>query len=526
MDYDAKLRESKALLDRGSYTLAVMSLGKVLKSIYEDFYADVMQKLPPAQRKIITDRETQAADQIKDRAAREKGFSGFTLGAKVRFFRDNRFIESAEPILNRKFPRFKVFDPGMLKDIRNEATHDSGDEVDEDEATLFYSQSKVLLAELGYSKKVEPQPAAETGGLRSWKEAGAIPHDDILGGNLQMDTYAADLWGVARNDPNTPAVYRDPARFFEQTYLTVSLSALLSDVLKALGGGSGDRVLQLRTPFGGGKTHTLIALYHIARSRNKIPDLPPDMPNPGACFVSAIQCEKLSVRQGRVVEDGTHIHTLWGEVFYQLGGKAGYALVAEEDAKFTAPGGETLSKFLGDLKQPVLILLDEILNYVEAAMTVQIGESTFGRQLMIFLKALTEAVSGSRNAVLVYSLQASVREGLGAEGLLSMLDHLVSRLDAKREPVSGSEVMRVVQRRLFRALGDENVRRQVAGAYAETFKKVRQAAGGVSAHDAGQIAQEAERLQTRVREIYPFHPDLLYLMYDRWGILASYQHTR
>ncbi|NOG48680.1 MAG: DUF499 domain-containing protein [Chloroflexi bacterium] len=123
-------------------------------------------------------------------------------------------------------------------------------------------------------------------------------------------------------------------------------------------------------------------------------------------------------------------------------------------------------------------------------------------------------------------MQASVREGLGAEGLLNTLDHLVSRLDAKREPVSGPEVMRVVQRRLFRALGEESVRRQVAAAYAESFKKARQSAGGLSSHDAAQIAQDAERLQNRILESYPFHPDLLDLMYHRWGTLSSYQRTR
>ncbi|NOG48682.1 MAG: hypothetical protein HND48_03940 [Chloroflexi bacterium] len=159
MDYDAKLLEAKALLDRGSYTLAVMAMGKLLEAIYEDFYDEVLGKLPPAQRKIITDREAQSAEQIKDRAAREKGFKGFTIGAKLRFFRENKFIDSAEGVLGRKYPRFRVFDPGMLKDIRNEATHEASDDVDEDEATLFYSQIKVLLAELGYSKKPEPAPA-------------------------------------------------------------------------------------------------------------------------------------------------------------------------------------------------------------------------------------------------------------------------------------------------------------------------------------------------------------------------------
>ena len=97
--------------------------------------------------------------------------------------------------------------------------------------------------------------------------------------------------------------------------------------------------------------------------------------------------------------------------------------------------------------------------YVEKAMAVERGESNAGRQAMLFIQALTEAVNNHPRAAMVYSLQASVGEAVGAEGLLTQLDHLVSRIDAKREPVSGDEVMRVVQRRLFADLGDVDVHR-------------------------------------------------------------------
>lgn len=526
MDYNARLREAKLLIDKGLYNQAVFTLGTVLEGLYSDFYGELLKRATPAYRNSMSQREVDFT-ATGDRAARTQGFSGLSFGGKEKFFRDYRIIEEAEKVFGRKFPRFRAFDPQLVREMRNEVTHQDA-AVDEDEASLFYSQVRVLLLEVGLIQKAEPkQEVVAVGGLRSWKENGVIPHDDILHGNLQMDTYAADLWGVARRDPNTPAVYRDAGQFFGQTYLTRSLSALLSDVLKVLGGGSGDRVLQLRTPFGGGKTHTLIALYHITKNRAGIQNLPPDLPNPGECAVAAIQCEKFSVRQGRVTEDGLHIHTLWGEIAYQLGGAAGYAYVQGDDEHFTSPGGETLAALLRDFGQPVLILLDEILNHVENAQSVTIGDSTLGRQLMIFLKNLTETVSASRNAALVYSLQASrMGEHLGAESLLQALDHLVSRLDAKREPVSGGEVMRVVQRRLFKALGDEAAARQTAAAYADAYRRVRQAGGGLSADDQHQAAQEAEKLAERIQHSYPFHPDLLDLMYHRWGSLPSYQRTR
>lgn len=526
MDYDAKLRESKHLIDRGQYTLSVVLLGNLLENLYVDFYQDILSKLHPGQRQVLTQREVEFATK-GDKAAREKGFAGLPLGGKAKFFYENQIVDEGERILNRPLPQFKAFDPRLFRDIRNEATHGREDVVSEDEAELYYRQIRVLLLEVGLIQKAEiKQEVVAAGGLRSWKENGVIPHDDILHGNLQMDTYAADLWGVARNDPNTPAVYRDPVQFFQQTYLTRSLHSLLADVLKVLGGGNGDRVLQLRTPFGGGKTHTLIALYHVTRHRRKIESQVSNLPALGDCVVAAVQCEKFGVRTGRETDDGLHIHTLWGEIAYQLGGPDGYEYFRLDDENYTTPAGETIARLLRDLGQPCLILLDEILNHVEAAQTIYIGESTLGRQLMIFLKNLTEAVSASRNAALVYSLQASVREGLGAENLLTTLDHLVSRVDAKREPVSGGEVMRVVQRRLFRVLGDELAARQTAAAYADAYRKVRQAVGGLSTDEQHQASQEAEKLANRILDSYPFHPDLLDLMYHRWGALPSYQRTR
>ena len=160
-------------------------------------------------------------------------------------------------------------------------------------------------------------------------------------------------------------------------------------------------------------------------------------------------------------------------------------------------------------------------------MAVERGESNAGRQAMLFIQALTEVVNSHPSAAMVYSLQASVGEAVGAEGLLTQLDHLVSRIDAKREPVSGDEVMRVIQRRLFSSLGDSNVHKTVAvciygwnllrrqlEAYAETDDARRQA------------ASEASLLEERILAAYPFHPELLDLMYHRWGSLPSYQRTR
>ena len=527
INYDAKMKEARLLIDQGMYTQSVLTLANVLENLYTSFYTQVLAALPPRDRQSLSRAEDEFIQRSKDRVAREKGFAGLPLGGKAMFFREQNIVRSAETVLNAKFPHFSAFDPELFRQIRNALVHGSDAIVDEDEANLFYSQIRVLLLETGRLQKVEKrqEQVTERGGLFSWKANGVIPHDDILQGNLELATYAADLWGVARNDPNTPPVYRDPQQFYAQTYLTTALRQLLADVLGVMAGGHGDRVLQLRTPFGGGKTHSLIALFHAAKHRVSLADTLRDLPDPGECAVAAVQCEKFDVLKGRKVGD-LHIRTLWGEIAYQLAEEVGYAYVEESDQRGTAPGGDTIAALLRDIGKPALILLDEVLNHVEAAQTVTVGNSTLGRQIMLFLKNLTEEVKDSPHAALVYSLQASAGEAAGAANLLAELDHLVSRVDAKREPVTGSEVVSVVQRRLFKDLGDEQVMQQVATAYAESYRRMQQAAGGQSTDDQHRVAQEADRMADRIRNSYPFHPDLLDLMYHRWGSLPSYQRTR
>lgn len=360
--------------------------------------------------------------------------------------------------------------------------------------------------------------------VRPWREV-VVPHEDILHGRLEMSTYAADVGAVARKDPRCPLVYRDPRTFFQATYLTRNLKALLGDVMKVWLGQPGDRVLQLRTPFGGGKTHSLVALYHLATGRaalEGLPDLWP-LPDPGPVRTAVITGIDLDARQGREVAPGQRVLTMWGDMAWQLGGPETYAMVADHDRHRTAPGGELLARLLGE--GPNLILLDEVLIYAASAMTVDVRDSTLGRQVLVFLQRLTEVVRRLPRTALVYSLQASAHEAAGEEGLLTDLDHLVGRVDAKREPVTDDEVMRVVQRRLFQDLGPEWAREAAANAYADLYRQFRESLAGTAAERQA-AAEEAATLRERILAAYPFHPDLLDLMYHRWGTLPSYQRTR
>ncbi len=361
--------------------------------------------------------------------------------------------------------------------------------------------------------------------LRPWTEV-LRPHDDIVAGKLEMSTYAADLGAVDRDDPNTPWVYRDPREFFRTTYPTRNLRRLLADILGVMAGGAGDRVIQLRTPFGGGKTHALLALYHLIKSREKIDQAHlSGLPDPGPSRVAILSGLDLDPHTPRQV-DGLMIRTLWGELAFRIGGQPSYEKVRIHDETGSAPSGNVLRPILS--AAPSLVLLDEVLVYVERAGGKK-GDDPLRRQVTIFLQALTEVVRNLPNGAMVYSLQASAHEAAGDEALLQELDHLVSRVDAKREPVSNEEVRQVVQRRLFPIFGEdplhEEVAREVAREHAIAYRRLREAYAETDSERRA-ASQESERYEQRIIESYPFQPDLLDLMYHRWGSLPSYQRTR
>jgi hypothetical protein len=360
--------------------------------------------------------------------------------------------------------------------------------------------------------------------MKSWTDL-TRPHDDILSGDLEMAVFAADLGSVAAGTRTTREVYRDPVAFFRATYLTSSMRSLLEDVLSALAGRGGDRVLQLRTPFGGGKTHSLLALYHLVTSRDRLGDFPEviELPDPGPVRVAVLSGIDLDPSAPRE-HDGTVTRTLWGELAWQLGGAAAYREVAEQDERRQAPGKDVLAKLFPE-DEPALLLLDEVLVYVEKAKALPVGDSTLGSQVLLFLQALTELVGSHPRAAMVYSLQKSVLEAAGDESLLLALDHLVTRVDAKREPVTGDEVMRVVQQRLFSELGPEDKRRAVASGYADLYGRYRRQLAETE-EQRRDADTEAERFRERVLASYPFHPALLDLMHQRWTTLPSYQRTR
>ena len=363
-------------------------------------------------------------------------------------------------------------------------------------------------------------------------------HPDVLSDDFSEDVFALDLGslsdyligknlGLPDSDlPRVPAAYRDADSFFQASYLTRGLRSLFEDVLGRLTGAHGNRVLKLLTPFGGGKSHTLAALLHAARSRAALDALPEasGLPRPERVRVAVVDGQFFDARVGKRVPDGdTTARTLWGWVAWALGGPEGYELVRAQDESRVAPGGDAIVELLR--RGPSLILLDELLEYLISAGGVRVQQTTLRDETLSFLKRLTVAVGNVDDAVLVYSLQSSKRESLEYTGLLRTVEHLAARKDQRREPVEGNEILNVIQRRLLSEPPDPAAAAGAAEACRQVFTRMRRA----YAHGEPERAQAEEEglaLRDRIKASYPFHPALIDLMRERWAAIPDFQRTR
>lgn len=374
-----------------------------------------------------------------------------------------------------------------------------------------------------------------TKALRPWTELVRL-HPDVESGALTEAVFAIDLGAIAAGDQNVPVVYRDPEAFFRATYLTADLRKLLDEVLASLSGKSGyNRVLKLRTPFGGGKSHTLAALLHAAKHRRALNVIPEakGFADPGDVAVAVFDGEKFDARDGKTVgqtSGGTGfqpVRTMWGWLAWQIDPEKAFPLVEGHDRDRVAPGGDVIREMLtkGAGGRPVLLLLDEVLKYMERAAAVAVLDSTLQRQAKDFFQTLTVEVAGSPHAALVYSLTWSAREALGNVALLAEIDKLAARVDQLREPVTGDEILPILQRRLLGALPDEITATEVAEAYAAVVTGMRRAYAETPS-EKQQAEEEGVVLRNRMRSAYPFHPALIDLMRGRWAAVDDFQRTR
>ena len=294
--------------------------------------------------------------------------------------------------------------------------------------------------------------------LPTWRQA-CTPHRDIREDAVSEALFAVNLSRAIADQG--PEEYRDPTLFFERTHLTRTLKSLIRDVLDTLRGGPGaaaslTRVIHLQTNFGGGKTHAELALYHLLESPEAalaVPHVADFLEANGfdevpQAAVAALPCADLDAG-GREVE-GVQVQTLWGELAYRLGGTALYDLVLESDQRRSAPGVAKLRQLLAQAG-PNLILLDELLHYVDKAAAITVGDSNLATQTLAFIRELTEAVDAVEHSLLVASLTASKLEGLEVlteeerTFTLARLEDILRRVEDARTPIEGAEIYDIVR---------------------------------------------------------------------------------
>jgi hypothetical protein len=341
--------------------------------------------------------------------------------------------------------------------------------------------------------------------LPSWWQV-TTPHKDIRDGILSEAIFAADLGDVFIG--KAPLDYQDASIFFQKTYLTQGLKNLLENVLSRLKGGKGDPVIQLQTPFGGGKTHALLTLYHAIKHRKEIAHLPIGSELP------EMKTAKVTVFVGTHA-DAVSGKTPWGEIASQLGQ---YDVIKDHDKKRIAPGKAKLRQVL-EAAGPTLILIDELLEYIVKANRAEKVEKITQGQTLAFLQELSELVASSKDCSLVITLPGSILERYDeeAERSLQQLQKISGRVEAVYIPVEGVELYEVIRTRLFENLGDEKTRKQVAQGYFDLYQGL--------GTDVPSEARDIE-YRDRIQRAYPFHPELIDVLYERWGSYPTFQRTR
>jgi predicted AAA+ superfamily ATPase len=377
--------------------------------------------------------------------------------------------------------------------------------------------------------------SAAVGHLKPWREV-VTPHKDVASGRYQQAEFAADLWQVHLGEGTDE--YRDPVEFFRRTYLTESLKRMLVGAVQRLAGQGGDPVVQLQTNFGGGKTHSMLALYHLFSgiAPSELSGIDAVMQEAGANKLPAVRRVVLvgnKISPGNPVKkpDGTLVCTLWGELAWQLGGKKAFARIKADDQKATSPG-DALREMFKEYG-PCLILIDEWVAY--ARQLHDQGDLPAGgfETQFSFAQVLTESAKLAKNCLLVISLPASDTGGSphtqadnvevgGQRGreALDRLRNVVGRLESSWRPASAEEGFEIVRRRLFEPLADQaqfKDRDVVARAFAELYR--------TQAAEFPPECRDAD-YEKRIKAAYPIHPEIFDRLYTDWSTLVKFQRTR
>ena len=380
------------------------------------------------------------------------------------------------------------------------------------------------------------------GNLPPWREV-INPHADVASGRYQQAEFAADLWQVRLGEGSSE--YNDPQEFFRRTYITDSLRHLLDGAIRRLAGtGEGDPVVQIQTNFGGGKTHSMLALYHLFSGSpiDKMPGMDAIVKDGSASYSAnrvVLVGHRISPGSPDVKPDGTRVRTLWGELAWQLGYEAGgiaearraYEMVQGDDENATNPGDAM--RILLNKYGPSLILIDEWVAYARQLHDANdLPAGTFETQFT-FAQALTESAKLARNCLLVISLPASdtaespnaqtddieVGGTMGREAL-SRLRNVIGRVESSWRPANAEESFEIVRRRLFQPISSSSnfaSRDNVARAFHDLYSEHKQ---------MFPVECSDPDYKKRIISAYPIHPEVFERLYTDWSTLRKFQRTR
>ncbi|WP_026758864.1 DUF499 domain-containing protein [Sediminimonas qiaohouensis] len=475
----------------GKFSLDTQKLLKIMERLWNDVFRDVLDR---THRSIVNELV-----DVRNKLAHDGKFT----------------YDDAERALD-----------SMRRLLEAVSAGQSAEEIGKMRDTILRTKYRELARSEERKSNVSTISTETVSGLLPWRDV-VEPHQDVATGEFQQAEFAADLAKV--HNGSAPYEYSDPREFFSRTYLTDGLSNLLVSAAKRLSGKSGDPVVELQTNFGGGKTHSMLALYHMV-GKTAVNDLPgldqllseegltvPDRINRAVLVGTSSGPSDVGQREK---DYGRRINTTWGELAFQLGGEDAYQMIAENDERGIAPGSNLLEAIFKKCA-PCLILIDEWVAYLRQIYKIEgLPSGSFDANIS-FVQSLTEAVKASPQTLLVASLPASQIEvgGEGGQEALARLKQTFSRVESSWRPASQEESYEIVRRRLFKEIpGDkyrhrDNTLKQFAKLYRE------------NPNDFPQGCAD-EDYRRKLEKAYPIHPDLFDHLYTAWGSLDKFQRTR
>jgi predicted AAA+ superfamily ATPase len=515
---------------------------------------------PYVEREFNSFHQGQAADVVRrylgdDRIVGKKPVSELDVAALLKLM-----WEAWNEVFGRTLGRAERSLVQELRDCRNKWAHqepfssDDADRALDSMSRLLTAVSapqaddigkmKLELRRLTYDEQVRGErrkaggsliEATVTGTLKPWREV-VTPHADVASGRYQQAEFAADLWQVHLGEGSDE--YRKPQEFFRRTFLTESLKRLLVGGVQRISGKGGDPVVQLQTNFGGGKTHSMLALYHLLSGANAsdLAGVDAVLAEAGVKTLPKAKCvvlvgNKISPGNPVTKPDGTVVRTLWGELAYQLGGKKAFARIKADDENATNPG-DVLRELFKEYG-PCLILIDEWVAYARQLHDQSDLPAGGFETQFTFAQALTESAKLAGNCMLVISLPASDTSGSphtqaddvevgGIRGreALDRLRNVVGRVESSWRPATAEEGFEIVRRRLFEPLSGPDAFKQrdvTARAFSDLYHAQR-AEFPPECHGA--------EYEKRIQAAFPIHPEIFDRLYTDWSTLVKFQRTR